>query len=76
MTMPALMNCAHMPDGWCLECVRKQYDRMKEMEAVAEDAVAQVKRTQVHMAETGEGTTILFEAGRNVIHKYLCFCRR
>lgn len=21
MTMPHLMNCPHMADGWCLECV-------------------------------------------------------
>lgn len=23
MTMPHLMNCAHSPDGWCLDCVAK-----------------------------------------------------
>lgn len=23
MTMPHLMNCEHMPDGWCLACVGK-----------------------------------------------------
>ena len=26
MTMPHLMNCAHMADGWCLDCVIQLHD--------------------------------------------------
>lgn len=25
MTIPWLMNCQHLCDGWCLECVKKQH---------------------------------------------------
>lgn len=26
MTMPHLMNCPHMDDGWCLDCVKEEHD--------------------------------------------------
>jgi hypothetical protein len=26
MTDPAMMNCPHSPDGWCLSCVRAELD--------------------------------------------------
>lgn len=29
MTIPALMNCEHMADGWCLDCVAA-LDREKD----------------------------------------------
>lgn len=27
MTVPTQMNCKHIGDGWCLECVRKLSDK-------------------------------------------------
>lgn len=30
MTMPHLMNCPHLADGWCLTCVGAQYDKKEE----------------------------------------------
>lgn len=27
MTMPQLINCEHAPNGWCLDCVGKLYDK-------------------------------------------------
>ena len=33
MTMPHLMNCPHMADGWCLDCVveqRAEIERLRE----------------------------------------------
>ena len=35
MTMPHLMNCPHMDDGWCLDCVAKQWE---ELQALRNDA--------------------------------------
>ena len=28
MTMPHLMNCPHLADGWCLSCVKKEIERL------------------------------------------------
>jgi hypothetical protein len=33
MTMPHLMNCDHSEEGWCLGCVKKQWEELwKERE--------------------------------------------
>lgn len=37
MTMPHLMNCAHLDEGWCLSCVQNQH-------AEVESARTDVKR--------------------------------
>lgn len=29
MTMPHLMNCRHSEDGWCLACVKEQYEELR-----------------------------------------------
>jgi len=29
MTMPHLMNCSHISDGWCLDCVKSEYERQR-----------------------------------------------
>ena len=29
MTIPHLMNCSHIADGWCLDCVKALYDKLK-----------------------------------------------
>jgi len=41
--MPHLMNCAHSPDGWCLDCVKVLSDRF---ERFREERVAQQKDSQ------------------------------
>ena len=33
MTMPHLINCAHIGDGWCIECVKRQQERIWSLEA-------------------------------------------
>ena len=33
MTMPHLMNCEHIEDGWCLDCVGEQYKELKTLRA-------------------------------------------
>lgn len=35
MTMPHLMNCNHLADGWCLECVGAMY---AELQVLRKDA--------------------------------------
>lgn len=29
MTMPHLMNCPHLGDGWCLDCVGAQHNELE-----------------------------------------------
>lgn len=31
MTMPHLMNCSHSNDSWCLDCVKKLYDKHERL---------------------------------------------
>lgn len=42
MTMPHLMNCAHSEDGWCLECVRKQWEELDNLKGVSQTMLNQV----------------------------------
>lgn len=44
MTIPWLMNCEHMPDGWCLECVIELRGNTIEKCAIVCDAAIQVWR--------------------------------
>lgn len=34
MTMPHLMNCGHIPNGWCLDCVGKLWREKQETESI------------------------------------------
>ena len=36
MTMPHLMNCPHMGDGWCLDCVAEQWEQLAALRKDAE----------------------------------------
>lgn len=36
MTMPHLMNCPHSDTGWCLDCVKKLWERMNRYEITLE----------------------------------------
>lgn len=40
MTMPHLMNCDHICNGWCLECVNEMH---KELDT-AKDEVRELKK--------------------------------
>ncbi len=44
MTMPQYMNCAHSDTGWCLDCVKKEY----------EDSVAELQKIEQHVEELQE----------------------
>lgn len=33
MTMPHLENCHHSETGWCLDCVKKQWDEFDDLRA-------------------------------------------
>ena len=52
MTIPYLMNCAHSPDGWCLDCVKELHD---ELEAALTDANQKVKEKDEVMLEVFRG---------------------
>jgi hypothetical protein len=41
MTMPHLMNCVHSDDGWCLDCVKKLWERADRLEASGESEPSQ-----------------------------------
>lgn len=40
MTMPHLMNCNHLCDGWCLDCVKREHD---ENERIIEGLMANLE---------------------------------
>lgn len=42
MTMPTLMNCAHMEDGWCIPCVDALNTKLRAL--AAEAAKQQARR--------------------------------
>jgi hypothetical protein len=31
MTIPYMMNCSHMGDGWCIACVRELGERERQL---------------------------------------------
>ena len=33
MTIPNMMNCPHQGDGWCLDCVREEWERTEAVQA-------------------------------------------
>jgi hypothetical protein len=35
MTMPHLMNCQHMEDGWCLDCVKELQKDQERLDYLA-----------------------------------------
>lgn len=39
MTMPHLMNCSHAGDGWCLDCVKAEWERREAAEARLHEAL-------------------------------------
>lgn len=42
--MPALMNCAHTGDGWCLQCVAAKDQRIAELEASLTDSLELIEK--------------------------------
>lgn len=47
MTMPHLMNCGHSDTGWCLDCVREQWDELQH----TSDALASLAYTAERCAD-------------------------
>lgn len=37
MTMPHLSNCQHSSDGWCLDCVKKLFDKLHATQLVLKE---------------------------------------
>ena len=52
------------------ESVKVLADRIQVLRELVDAAVHQVRQCQIHFAASGEGTTLLYEQGRTVIHKY------
>jgi hypothetical protein len=44
MTIPWLMNCSHMDDGWCLDCTKELGERVWKLEEELRDAHKEVAR--------------------------------
>lgn len=55
MTIPQLMNCPHMPNGHCLECTAKDFERYEalraENERLKEEQAAYVVSDQAEWDE-------------------------
>ncbi len=55
MTMPHLMNCSHMDDGWCLPCVKAEWEeREAEVERLRNGLRDMVSYTAVYGELAGE----------------------
>jgi hypothetical protein len=59
MTMPHLMNCAHMSDGWCLDCVVKQHNTSEQRRAMLQE----VGRWDCHGRSVAEQYDVKHGAG-------------
>ena len=61
MTMPSLMNCSHSGDGWCLKCVKKQQDRVEQLEYALDLVIEELsQRTCGCEIEVGGETLVEF----------------
>jgi hypothetical protein len=38
MTMPHLMNCSHQDQGWCLGCVKEEWERTQRLTDVLQES--------------------------------------
>ena len=54
MTMPHLMNCDHQGDGWCLACVKAQWQEMTHYRELLEQISKDTRKTRARrLAESG-----------------------
>ena len=54
MTMPHLMNCDHQGDGWCLDCVKAQWQEMTHYRELLEQISKDARKTRARrIAESG-----------------------
>jgi len=51
MTMPHLMNCKHLPDGWCLECVGELHEKAIKDRDILGNLLALIHRDGGHTSE-------------------------
>jgi hypothetical protein len=42
--MPHLMNCPHSEDGWCLDCVREQWEELDKLKERARIFYSQIEK--------------------------------
>jgi len=58
--MPSLMNCQHSPDGWCLACVKKQQDRIDQLEDAIDLTIEGLSARGQGTEKTGGETLVDF----------------
>lgn len=51
MTMPHLMNCGHSDDGWCLDCVKAQWEELDALRAEHDVTLAEIDDLKAHIAD-------------------------
>jgi hypothetical protein len=51
MTIPWLMNCAHSPDGWCLDCVKELAEERNGIETALDKREKQLIECQQQLIE-------------------------
>lgn len=54
MTMPHLMNCQHIPDGWCLRCVGEMYAEIERLRTELEVSQIDQKEDRKILSENIE----------------------
>jgi hypothetical protein len=55
MTMPHLMNCSHLDDGWCLKCVKKLWNEKESMARRALSAEERLEKAVEALKEAEAG---------------------
>ncbi len=58
MTMPALMNCKHSADGWCIECVKK-LTRDRDAWKASHDNQVKLRRTLMDRPDLKERAALV-----------------
>ena len=67
--MPHLMNCAHDPEGWCLDCVKELAESTLPAAAVR-DALEKLRAGYTLRAD-GEGASIPWRAATDLARQEL-----
>jgi len=42
--MPHLMNCPHSEEGWCLACVKEQWEELDKLKDAARVVVSRMEK--------------------------------
>lgn len=49
MTTPFLMNCAHLDNGWCLDCVAQAGERIADLDKEIRELKREVVRSEMRI---------------------------